>query len=166
MNRKGFTLIELLAVIILIAIIAVLIVPSILNSVEKSKEASYNILIENIITASESYYQECEYGDLSDESKYGEYSCTIKTDKENDYINTKLGTLANTGILKVNNLNERDEKIVVNPKTDKDISDCDIVITKVIKTTTDDNGVENKKVIYKVESSSTATKCPTEYQGE
>ena len=43
MNRKGFTLIELLAVIILIALIAVLIVPNVLDTLNKSKEESYQI---------------------------------------------------------------------------------------------------------------------------
>ena len=63
MNQKGFTLIELLAVLFIIAILAVLITPSILDSLEKSRQASYNILIENIITSSKIYYEECEYGD-------------------------------------------------------------------------------------------------------
>ena len=43
MNRKGFTLIELLAVIILIALIAVLIVPNILDTMTKSKEIELNM---------------------------------------------------------------------------------------------------------------------------
>ena len=47
MNRKGFTLIELLAVIVLIAIIGIITVPNLLNTVDSSKEASYDILIEN-----------------------------------------------------------------------------------------------------------------------
>ena len=51
MNRKGFTLIELLAVIILIALIAVLIVPNILDTMTKSKEASYQLLVKNIVTS-------------------------------------------------------------------------------------------------------------------
>lgn len=145
MNRKGFTLIELLAVIILIAIIAVLIIPSVLNSVEKSKETSYNILIKNIITASESYYQECEYGDLSD-SKYGSYACKINGSE----INTTLGALANTGVLKVNDLNE--EKKIINPKTDEDISECNIIIEKI-------KGA-NGKVTYKVKGNTDNEACP------
>ena len=150
MNRKGFTLIELLAVIILIAIIAVLIIPSVLNSVEKSKEASYNVLIKNIITASESYYIECEYGDLSDKSKYGEeYACEINGSN----IETSLGALANTGMLKVNDLNEdKNEKIVINPKTNKDISSCGIIITK--------NKDDNKKITYTIKGNTTDENCP------
>ena len=162
MNRKGFTLIELLAVIILIAIIAVLIVPSVINSVEKSKEASYNMLIKNIVTASELFYQECEYGDLSNE-KYGSYTCSINDNN----INTSLGVLANTGMLKVNDLNDKNEKIVKNPKTGYDISNCYIVIKKVVDRITDDNGIENKKVTYSiVPSPGSESICPTKYQGE
>lgn len=71
MNRKGFTLIELLAVIILIALIAVLIVPNILDTMTKSKEASYQLLVKNIVTSAKTYYEECEYGDLSNTDKYG-----------------------------------------------------------------------------------------------
>ena len=147
MNRKGFTLIELLAVIILIAIIAVLIIPSVLNSVEKSKETSYNILIKNIITASESYYQECEYGDLSNVEKYGVYKCTLN----GSAINTTLGALANTGMLKVNDLNVTEKKII-NPKTDKDISNCEIIIEK----SKDTNG----KVTYEVKGNTDNEACP------
>lgn len=155
MNRKGFTLIELLAVIILIAIIAVLIVPSALKSVEKSKEASYNILIKNILTAAELYYQECEYGDLKEESKYGIYACKFDINN-NNAINTSLGALANTGMLKVNDLNGYDKKIVINPKTDADISECTIKITKEVTSTF--------KVTYKIENTDTRSICPTAYQ--
>jgi len=155
-NRKGFTLIELLAVIILIAIIAVLIVPSVLNSAEKSKEASYNMMIKNIITASELYYQECEYGDLSNEDKYGGYKCTINGNN----IETSLGTLANTGMLKVNNLDDDDKKIVINPKTKEDISSCDIIIEKSSEEITDDNNIKHKKITYIVKGNTTDEKCP------
>ena len=58
MNRKGFTLIELLAVIILIALIAVLIVPNIIDTMTKSKEASYQLLVKNIVTSAKTYYEE------------------------------------------------------------------------------------------------------------
>ena len=155
MNRKGFTLIELLAVIILIAIVSVIVVPSVLNSVEKSKEASYNMLIKNIITASELYYQECEYGDLSNE-KYGIYACGIS----NNEINTSLGALANTGMLKVNDLDAEDKKIVINPKTNDNISDCKIKITKNKNATTG-------KITYTVTGTTAiGVNCPAEYQGE
>ena len=97
MNKKGFTLIELLAVIVVLGVVLLLAMPSILDSINASRDSSYKILIGNIKTAAETYYQECEYGDLSDESKYGVYACTI----DNNTINTTIGALANTGILKV-----------------------------------------------------------------
>ena len=140
MNRKGFTLIELLAVIILIALIAVLIVPNIIDTMTKSKEASYQLLVKNIVTASKSYYEECEYGDLS--NKDGEeYACEIKIEKNDDnnnyyYIELTLSDLANTGFLSVKDVDETNKKLVLNPKAvkenEKNISDCEIKITKKI----------------------------------
>ena len=97
MNRKGFTLIELLAVIILIALIAVLIVPNIIDTMTKSKEASYQLLVKNIVTSAKTYYEECEYGDLSNRTKYGSYACSIDASS----ITIPLSSLANTGFLKV-----------------------------------------------------------------
>ena len=149
MNRKGFTLIELLAVIILIALIAVLIVPNIIDTMTKSKEASYQLLVKNIVTASKSYYEECEYGDLSD-SKYGEYACTI-TDKK---ITITLSALANTGFLSVKDVDENNKKQVLDPKNNNNISDCQITITKNID--------EKYKVTYTITPNG-GTNCPTKY---
>lgn len=121
MNRKGFTLIELLAIIVLIGIVGVITVPSVLDAVGASRSASYQMLIKNIKAAAESYYMECEYGDLSDSTKYGTYACSINDNK----IITTLGTLASTGFLKTDN-----SKKVINPDDNSDISSCEIKITK------------------------------------
>ena len=150
MNRKGFTLIELLAVIILIALIAVLIVPNIIDTMTKSKEASYQLLVKNIVTASKSYYEECEYGDLSD-SKYGEYACTIDSEKK---ITITLSALANTGFLSVKDVDENNKKQVLDPTNNNNISDCQITITKNID--------EKYKVTYTITPNG-GTNCPTEY---
>ena len=157
MNRKGFTLIELLAVIVLIAIIGIITVPNLLTTVNSSKEASYDILIKNIVTASKTYYEECEYGDLSNSTKYGDYACIIT----NNTITTTLGALANTGFLKVNDSKNaesgKEVKVILDPRNkEKDMSSCQITITK--------NVDASFKVTYKVESASTDDdKCPTEY---
>lgn len=160
MNRKGFTLIELLAVIILIALIAVLIVPNIIDTMTKSKEASYQLLVKNIVTSAKTYYEECEYGDLSNTDKYGKnYACQIN----NNTITTTLGKLANTGILAVSDVdpNNKDKKVVLDPRdTTKDMSACQITITKVKSNIKDDNGITSNKVTYKVEASS-GNNCPT-----
>ena len=150
MNRKGFTLIELLAVIVLIAIIGIITVPNLLNTVDSSKEESYDILIKNIVTASKTYYEECEYGDLSD-SKYGEYACTIDSEKK---ITITLSALANTGFLSVKDVDENNKKQVLDPTNNNNISDCQITITKNID--------EKYKVTYTITPNG-GTNCPTEY---
>ena len=144
MNRKGFTLIELLAVIIVIALIATIVTPSVIEYVNSAKNTSYNLLIQNTISASKTYYEECEYGDLSDSSKYGSYACQIKEDT----IITTLGALANTGMLSVNDVDSNGKKIVINPKDNTDISSCNIKITKTVDT--------NYKVTYNISSKN----CP------
>jgi len=147
MNRKGFTLIELLAVIIVIALIATIVTPSVIEYVNSAKNTSYNLLIQNTISASKTYYEECEYGDLSDSSKYGSYACKIN----GSTITTTLGALANTGMLSVNDVDSDNKKIVINPKDNTDISSCNITITKTV----DPNYNTNYKVTYNI----TSTNC-------
>ena len=166
MNKKGFTLIELLAVIVVIGIVGIIVVPSALNIADKSKEASYQILVKNIVTSAKTYYEECEYGDLSNRTKYGSYACQIN----NNTITTTLGTLANTGMLTVSDIdpNNKDKKVVLDPRdTKKNMSACQITITKVKSNIKDDNGIASSKVTYKVEASS-GNNCPTtkEYGSE
>lgn len=167
MNKKGFTLIELLAVIVVLGVVLLLAMPSILDSINTSRDSSYKILIGNIKTAAETYYQECEYGDLSDKNKYGDYACSIDTSTST--ITIPLSSLANTGFLKVSDTKEvagKEVKVVLNPRNNIDISDCQIKIAKVKKTNTDENGIENIKVTYKVTAES-GSDCPTteEYEG-
>lgn len=154
MNRRGFTLIELLAVIVLIGLLSIIIVPNALSAIEKGKISSYNTLIKNIVTSSQTYYEECEYGDLSNETKYGIYACEI----DRNTIITTLGALANTGFLKANNTKVEDGKeirIVVDPLNDNDISLCKIKITKEVSS--------NFKVTYKIENNDTSNICPITY---
>ena len=163
MNKKGFTLIELLAVIVLIGIVGIIVVPSVLDDLKVSKNKSYEILVNNIKVAAENYYQECEYGDLEDiikkdTTKYG--NCTFKRVSDNEhYIELPLITLANTGFLTVSEVDESNNKVILDPR-DKtnNMNECTI---KIIKKT--DNG----KVTYTV-AASTGENCPTtdEYQGE
>ena len=55
LNRKGFTLMELLAVIVIMAIIFAVAVPSISSSIERSKTKQLNAKIEVIEAAGEIY---------------------------------------------------------------------------------------------------------------
>lgn len=159
MNKKGFTLIELLAVIIVIGIISTIVVPSVIGYAESAKETSYKILIKNITSSSKTYYEECEYGDLSDSTKYGSYACQINTST----INTTLGALANTGMLSVKTT-KNNKKVVLDPRDETiDMSDCTIQITKTKQEITDANGIKNTKVTYTVTNTSSDSNCPTEY---
>lgn len=161
MNKKGFTLIELLAVIILVALIGVLVMPTVINTTNQTKQKSYDILIKNIVTSAQTYYEECEYGDLSNNTKYGSYACNIN----NNTITITLGTLANTGFLSVKDVNSSNKKIVLSPINNQDISECNITITKTKNEVTDSNGIKNNKVTYTI-TAGTQNNCPTteEYQ--
>lgn len=152
MNKKGFTLIELLAVIVVLGVVLLLAMPSILDSINASRDSSYKILIGNIKTAAETYYQECEYGDLSDKNKYGVYACTIIN---GNTINTKIEALANTGILKVSESDENNKLVVLDPRdTTKNLNSCRIQIIKIVDK-------DNKfKVTYQI-NGSTQDGCPT-----
>lgn len=133
-------------------LIAVLVMPSIVDSLNKSKETSYKVLINNIKVAAETYYEECEYGDLSDQGKYDAYACTIN----NNTINTTIGALAGTGLLKVNDTKEidgKEVKVVLNPKNNSDIGDCQIQIIK---------NVDNFKVTYQINGDDQQYGCPTD----
>ena len=165
MNRRGFTLVELLAVIIIIGLLSIFIIPNIIAALNNSKEASYTTLLENIVISSQTYYEECEYGNLSDTTRYGTYACTVNGNR----VNTTLSALANTGFLKVTDtkvISGKEVKVVLNPKNDYDMSNCPIVIEK-IKTlqSPDEHGITNTKITYKVTGS--GTNCPTtsEYEG-
>lgn len=136
-------------------LIAVLVMPSIVDSLNKSKETSYKVLINNIKVAAETYYEECEYGDLSDQGKYGDYDCKIETDpNSNNYIEITLSDLANTGFLSVKDVDENNKKQVLDPRNNNNISDCQITITKNID--------EKYKVTYTITPKG-GTNCPTEY---
>lgn len=65
LNKKGFTLMELLAVIVIMAIIFAVALPSISSSVERSKNKQLNAKIEVIETAGEVYISDNNVNDVS-----------------------------------------------------------------------------------------------------
>ena len=81
-------------------------------------------------------------------NKYGNYACNI----DNNTINTTIGALANTGILKVS-ADDSGSLIVKDPRdTTKNLNSCGIQIIK---------SVDNKfKVTYQIKGS-TQDGCPT-----
>lgn len=163
MNRKGFTLIELLAVIILVALIGVLVIPSVIDTAKQTKQKAYDILIENIGTAAKTYFEECEYGNLSELDYEGAKACTINGDNS---IETTLGTLANLGFLPTKETYEDSNKRKVsNPIDNQDISNCQIKITKTkTPTTIEDSKITTVKVTYTLSIDQDAldkSKCPS-----
>ena len=64
LNRKGFTLIELIAVIVLLSIVSVIGSYTVSSIITNSENKNYELLIKNIFTGVESYYQECKYGEF------------------------------------------------------------------------------------------------------
>ena len=55
-KNKGFTLIELLAVIIILSIVALIIVPVIMNIIEKANRSAFKDSAYGVIKAAELYY--------------------------------------------------------------------------------------------------------------
>jgi type IV pilus assembly protein PilA len=56
--KKGFTLVELLAVIVILGVLAVIIIPPVMNNVNATRKASYDQLISNIEETTQLYVRE------------------------------------------------------------------------------------------------------------
>ena len=161
-DNKGFTLVEVLAVVVIIGILGGLTAKGVLSSINTGKEASYKLMINSIVTASQTLYEELEYGG----SKILEYSYSnnkvektgTKVEVNDKSINTNLQTLVSNGFLSGSSgFTDEDEsgnKYLIDPKSKENIGICKIKITK----TNDYN-----KIIYKVEKNDTVNKCPDEY---
>lgn len=65
MNKKGFTLIELLAVIVILAIIALIATPIVLNVVDNAKKSAANSEARMIVSGIEKYCTMALFGDAS-----------------------------------------------------------------------------------------------------
>ena len=161
LNRKGFTLIEVLAVIVIIAIVGGIAIPNIMSTINSGKTASENTMIENIKTASEQLYKEIEYMDVT-LYKYdndGKTDDKIEIKKDENYIEVNLQTLVSNGFLSGTGKDENNaKKKIFNPKTNEDIGDCIIKITKIV-----DGNKTTYKVEPKVEPDSKDSKCPQNY---
>lgn len=119
-NNKGFTLVELIATIVLLSLIMSIGTYSITKIIKDSKEKDYELLIKEIVDATEIYYQECRF------SNNDKIICPNLTD---GYYYTTLDTLVDYGYLKGNGTVKVDDKelfVVIDPKTNKDISACQI----------------------------------------
>ncbi len=164
-DNKGFTLVEVLAVVVIIGILGGLTAKGVLSSINTGKEASYKLMINSIVTASQTLYEELEYGG----STIWEYSYSDnevkkeenkKVEVNNKIINTNLQTLVSNGFLSGSSgFTDEDEsgnKYLIDPKSKENIGNCKIKITKETS--------DNNKIIYKVEKNDdTVDKCPVKY---
>lgn len=139
LNNKGFTLVEVLAVVALLAIIGLIAVPNVLSAIQTSKQSSYDIMIEDILIAGQSLFEELDYakGTLYQYDSTGktENKITITEYDNEKIINTNLQTLVSNGFLTgINNdtssSSNQNKLIILNQKNNKDIGLCDIIITK------------------------------------
>ncbi len=156
LNNKGFTLIEVLAVIAIIAILGLIAVPGVLNSINNGKKSSYNIMISNIKTASQSLYEEVDYMN-GEVYTYDDSGTKTETPLKitDSSITVNLQTLVSNGYLKGTTSEKEGEKklILTNPVDGQNIGSCKITITKETN--------QAGKVNYKIESKSTTnSSCP------
>lgn len=162
-DNKGFTLVEVLAVVVIIGILGGLTAKGVLSSINTGKEASYKLMINSIVTASQTLYEELAYGG----SNIFEYSYSNnevkkeenkKVEVNDKIIKTNLQTLVSNGFLSGSSgFTDEDEsgnKYLIDPKSKENIGICKIKITKTNY---------HNKIIYKVEKNDTVNKCPDEY---
>lgn len=133
LNKKGFTLVELIATIVVLALVVSISAYAITNIINSAKEKNYKLLIKNIIDASETYYQECKYSDIT---------C-------NDTVT--LQYLVDYGYLKGNGTGDN-KMVIVNPKDNINIGECSIAIK-----------YENGKLTITKEKKTNNGSCPEEY---
>lgn len=142
LDDRGFTLVELIATMLILALVMGIGSYTITEVLKKSKEKDYNLLITNIKSGVEVYYQECKYSDS------GYINCPSVL--EDGYYSIKLGTLVKYGYLKGNSKDSNDKYTLFNPNDKVDISECLIKYKYVNGTMVIING-------------STGGSCPTSY---
>jgi len=102
MNRKGFTLIELLGVIVVLAIVLAIAVPSISNAYKNSKLKSEEIFIERLSDVIDSYVK------LNSSSIDFTSNGTATKEGETSTVNIYKGTITVNNIINDNLLREKD----------------------------------------------------------
>ena len=158
LNNKGFTLVEVLAVVVIIGVVGGIAVVGVLSSINSGKEASYKLMISDIVVACGVLYEEVEFG--NNVYKYDTNGSTSnKIGKNDNVININLQTLVSNGYLsgsenkiKGDGANHN-KRIIIDPKTKEDIGNCEI-------------SIERKDGTYFVKNISSGDNCPSEYVKE
>ena len=83
LNRKGFTLIELLAVIVILAVVMVVTIPSVLNAMKTARQKQFDNAIATIKDYVQKNYDLCSLGSELGTSDYDSSlittSCTLQS---------------------------------------------------------------------------------------
>ncbi len=131
LDNKGFTLVEVIAVVVILSVLSLLIVPSISGLLNRSKENSYNDLINSIKLSCEQYINDNRYnisiGSCNNDICYVD-NVSVSFLVENGYL-TPSSTDGNVDY-------------IVNPKDKKIKMDME---NSYVKVTFDKN---NKRFIY------------------
>lgn len=142
-NNKGFTLVELLGTIIILAIVLSITGYAITGVITSARQKNYELLITDIKSAVELYYQECTYMSTT---TLNEHVCN-----DGQVRNITLGELVIYGYLTGNDSTESDNAMrVIDPNTKEDISDCQIKITY-------------ESDVIKITPVNKSSKCPEAY---
>jgi len=134
-NNKGFTLVELISTILILSIVLSVTGMTISAVLDRSHKKNYELLIVDIKSASELYYQECKY------------MASINSICAKEEV--ELKDLVEFGYLTSNNSEENSTASVINPITKEDISSCKIKVELI----------NDKIKVIPI----TTTNCPTEY---
>ena len=111
-------MVELISTLLILALVMGIGSYTITGVLKRSKEKDYNLLITNIKSGVESYYQECKYSDS------GYINCPLVDG--DGYYSIKLGALVKYGYLKGNSTDNNDKFTLINPNDKVDISECEI----------------------------------------
>lgn len=90
LNNKGFSLIETIAVVVILAVLATIMIPSVSRVIASNKEKSYENLEQSIISSAKIYISDNRYDISLEESCGQDKIVNIKKIANNDNLEGKL----------------------------------------------------------------------------
>jgi type IV pilus assembly protein PilA len=86
--KKGFTLVEILAVIVILAIVAAIVIPSIDRFITKARDSAYDVQIDSIIASVKNW--EADHPESLPLNNGDQYIVYLSELKSGNYIDQKL----------------------------------------------------------------------------